>query len=142
MIAIVRAPALLMPLSVLVICGVAPVQGWAAAMVQVISPPYCSTVQGDTPITIAALGFRTVTVRCWKQGEGFGSESTVGQVVPDDQGQASIVFRADEYPHGPITLTLTGQRRDGKDNCYLQLYNQGGVSWNEGLPGDPCQVPA
>ena len=24
-----------------------------------------------------------------------------------------------------------------KDNCYLQLYNKGGVSWNEGMPKDP-----
>ena len=26
---------------------------------------------------------------------------------------------------------------DVKDNCYLQLYNKGGVSWNEGMPKDP-----
>ena len=132
--------ALLTALSILVAWAVAPMRSSAATVVQVTSPPYCSTVQGDTPITIAAVGFRTVTVKCWKQGEAFGSESTVGQVTPDDQGQASIVFPADEYPHGPITLTLTGQKRDGKDNCYLQLYNRGGVSWNEGLPEDPCQV--
>ncbi len=130
----------LMALLLLVTCGMTPVRGLASAMVQVTSPPYCSTVQGDTPIVIAAAGFRTVTVRCWKQGEGFGTDSTVGQVVMDDQGQGTIVFPADEYPHGPITLTITGQSRDARDNCYLQLYNQGGVSWNEGLPEDPCQA--
>ena len=138
--AAMHARASLMALLLLVTCGMTPVRGLASAMVQVTSPPYCSTVQGDTPIVIAAAGFRTVTVRCWKQGEGFGADSAVGQVALDGQGQGTIVFPADEFPHGPITLTITGQSRDAKDNCYLQLYNQGGVSWNEGLPEDPCQA--
>ena len=92
-------------LSLLVTCGM------ASAMVQVTSPPYCSTVQGDTPIAVSAAGFKTVTVRCWKQGDGFGTDSTVGQVTMDAEGQGTIVFPADEYPHGPITLTLTGESR-------------------------------
>ena len=32
---------------------------------------------------------------------------------------------------------ISGQIGAVKDNCYLQLYNQGGVSWNEGVPKDP-----
>lgn len=132
-----RLPMALFPLP---ICGMALIPGLASAMVQVTSPPYCSTIQGDTTIAITAAGFNTVTVRCWKQGDGFGTDSTVGQVTMDAEGQGTIVFPADEYPHGPITVTLTGESRTGKDNCYLQLYNQGGVSWNEGLPEDPCQA--
>jgi hypothetical protein len=139
MTAATHARTLLLALLFLVICGTASVQG-SPPMVQVTSPPYCSAVQGDTPIVIAAAGFKTVTARCWKQGEGFGADSTVGQAMLDDQGQGTIVFPADEYPHGPIMVTITGQSRTGKDNCYLQLYNQGGVSWNEGLPEDPCQA--
>ena len=60
----------LIALSLLAICGMTPVRGLASVMVQVTSPPYCSTVQGDTPIAIVAAGFKTVTVKCWKQGEG------------------------------------------------------------------------
>lgn len=105
--------------------------------IAVISPPYGSEVKGDTPIRLAAPGFQSVTVRCWKQGEGFGSDSTVATVALDAAGQGSLVFPADRYPHGPLTLRLSGQLGGVKDNCYLQLYNRGGISWNEGIPKDP-----
>ena len=32
----------------------------------------CSDVNGDTRVTLAAPGFKSVTVRCWKQGGVFG----------------------------------------------------------------------
>jgi hypothetical protein len=34
-------------------------------------------------------------------------------------------------------VRVSGENGGVKDNCYLQLYNKGGVSWNEGLPKDP-----
>ena len=37
----------------------------------------------------------------------------------------------------PITVRISGENGTVKDNCYLQLYNKGGVSWNEGMPKDP-----
>jgi len=70
------------------------------------------------------------------QGSGFGSNSTIGTVALDGQGNGSIVFPADQYPHGPITLRISGSGTN-TDNCYLQLYNLGGVPWNEGLPATP-----
>ena len=105
--------------------------------VDVLSPEYCSEVKGDTTVQLAARGFRTVTVKCWKQGPGFGSDSTVATVALDAQGKGSFVFPADQYPHGPITVRMSGASGAVKDNCYLQLYNKGGVSWNEGVPEDP-----
>jgi hypothetical protein len=105
--------------------------------VSVVSPEYCSDVKGDTAVTLAAPGFRSVTVRCWKQGDGFGSDSTVATVALDAKGNGSFVFPADQYPHGPVTLTISGRNGTVRDNCYLQLYNKGGVSWNEGMPKDP-----
>ncbi len=39
--------------------------------VSVLSPEYCSDVRGDTPVTLAAPGFKSVTVKCWKQGAGL-----------------------------------------------------------------------
>lgn len=104
------------------------------SQVSVVSPGYCSDIQGKTPITLAAPGFKTVTVKCWKQGQGFGSDSVVATVAIDAQGHGSFVFPADRYPHGPITLTLAGANGTLHDNCFLQLYNKGGVSWNEGMP--------
>jgi hypothetical protein len=105
--------------------------------VSVVSPAYGADIQGDTPITLAAPGFKTVTAKSWKQGGLFGSSSTVATVTLDDKGNGSFTFPADAFPHGPITLTISGQNGDVKDNCCLQLYNKTGVSWNEGIPNDP-----
>ncbi len=108
--------------------------------VSVLSPEYCSDVKGDTTVKLAARGFKSVTAKCWKQGPGFGSDSTVATVALDAQGKGSFVFPADQYPHGPITVRISGMNGNVQDNCYLQLYNRGGVSWNEGLPKDPPQT--
>jgi len=105
--------------------------------VAVVSPAYCSDVRGDTPITLTAPGFKSVTAKCWKQGAGFGSDSTVATVALDAKGHGSFVFPAEAYPHGPVTVRISGESGAIKDNCYLQLYNLGGVSWNEGMPKDP-----
>ena len=80
---------------------------------------------------------QSVTVRCWKAGGVFGKDSTVATVDLDAKGNGSFVFPADAYPHGPVTLRIGGENGAVKDNCYLQLYNKGGVSWNEGIPKDP-----
>jgi hypothetical protein len=108
--------------------------------VSVVSPEYCSDVKGDTTVNLAARGFKSVTVKCWKQGPGFGSDSTVATVALDAQGKGSFVFPADQYPHGPVTVRISGENGGVKDNCYLQLYNKGGVSWNEGMSKDPPQA--
>jgi beta-glucanase (GH16 family) len=34
-------------------------------------------------------------------------------------------------------VRIYGVNGAAKDTCYLQLYNKGGVSWNEGMPKDP-----
>lgn len=106
-------------------------------IIRVISPTYCSDIKGNTTIDILAANFTRVTVHCWKQGEAFGVDSNIGDVTLNDQGRGSFVFPADSFPHGPITVRITGTKGNSKDNCYLQLYNKGGVSWNEGLPADP-----
>jgi hypothetical protein len=105
--------------------------------VSVTSPAYCSDIKGDTTIAVAGPGFKTLTAKCWKQGPGFGADSTVATVALDADGNGSFVFPANDYPHGPITIRIGGDNGSAKDNCYLQLYNQGGVSWNEGMPKDP-----
>lgn len=105
--------------------------------VSVVSPDYGSDAQGDTAVTLAAPGFKRLTVKCWQQGGVFGSDSTVATVVLDAQGKGAFVFPADAYPHGPITVRIGGENGALKDNCYLQLYNKGGVSWHEGMPQDP-----
>ena len=110
--------------------------------ISVTAPGYGSDVKGDTKISFVAPGFTQITVKCWKQGKDFGVDSTIGEVKLDDRGGGAIMFPADQYPHGPITVRISGRDGNVKDNCYLQLYNKGGVSWNEGLPKDPPPAAA
>ena len=106
--------------------------------VSVVSPDYCSDVKGDTRVTLAAPGFKSVTAKCWKQGDGFGVRFHRRHRRPRRaRATGSFVFPADDYPHGPITVRISGDNGTVKDNCYLQLYNKGGVSWNEGMPKGP-----
>jgi len=105
-------------------------------LIRVSSPSYGAAIQGDTRLEIVAPKFTKLTAKCWKQGPGFGTDSVIGEVVLDGQGRGSFVFPANAYPHGPITVRISGENGDAKDNCYLQLYNKGGVSWNEGLPAN------
>ena len=105
--------------------------------VAVTAPPYGSTIKGETTVELRAPGLTVATVKCWKPGPGFGTDSTVAEVALDASGKGSFVFPADAYPHGPVTLRIAGANGKVRDNCYLQLYNKGGVSWNEGIPHDP-----
>ena len=110
--------------------------------ISVVSPAYCSEVRGDTTVSLAAPGFRSVTVKCWKGGEGSGSDSTVATVALDAAGAGSFAFPADRYPHGPIALRIHGENGAVRDNCYLQLYNRGGVAWRQGMPKAPPPAAA
>ena len=91
--------------------------------------------------------------RCWHQPDAahtnpLGYDSWFQRVTPDANGYGTITFPANSYPHGPITITLNawdgaeGQGYTRSDNCYLQLYNNGGVSWSEGLSGVPAPPQA
>ena len=106
----------------------------SSGLISVVTPAYCSDIKGSTTVQVCAVGYKTLTVKCWKQGPGFGANSTVATVDLDAKGNGSFVLPADDYPHGPLTVTISGGNATMKDNCYLQLYNKGGVSWNEGMP--------
>jgi beta-glucanase (GH16 family) len=109
----------------------------AQNIIKVISPAYCSDIKGNTKIDIFAPGFTKLTVKCWKQGNNLGVDSSVGSVTLNDRGQGSIIFPAGKYPNGPVTVRISGISGTNTDNCYLQLYNKGGVLWNQGIPTDP-----
>ncbi|QEH37426.1 Endo-1,3-1,4-beta-glycanase ExsH [Aquisphaera giovannonii] len=107
------------------------------ARVDVVSPEYGSDVKGDTKVVVSAPGFETLMVKCWQAGAGHGEDSAVATVALDAKGGGSFLFPADRYPHGPITVRIRGEAGGLKDNCYLQLYNRGGISWREGIPSGP-----
>lgn len=106
-------------------------------MVSVASPAYCSTINGNTVISVVAPGLNNATAKCWKQGPGLGADSTLAELAFNTHGEASFTFPADHYPHGPITIRIAGRKQKHGavvDRCYLQLYNAGGVRWAQGLP--------
>lgn len=106
--------------------------------ITVSSPDYCSDVSGNVAVNFRAVGNSSVDVKCWKQEGKYGTDSIVASKVPcDADGYGSFIFPADDYPHGPITVRIIGR----SDVCYLQLYNTGGVSWNERIPsGKPLHA--
>lgn len=109
----------------------------ASPKVSVVSPTYCVDITGTTKVILAAPGFTSAVVKCWKQGGQYGTDSTVATVTFDAEGNGAFTFPANEYPHGPVILRITAT--DGKitDVCNLQLYNTGGVVWNQGIPATP-----
>ena len=70
-------------------------------------------------------------------GGTLGADSAVATVSLDANGNGSFVFPADRYPHGPVTVRILAELGSVTDRCYLQFYNQGGISWNEGMPRKP-----
>jgi len=105
-------------------------------LISVLAPEYCSDVKGRTTITISAPGVSKIDVKTWKPGGRFGSMVAVGDINLDRDGTGTFVFDADEYPHGPITLSLSGSNAKNEDNCYVQLYNLGGIAAGAGIPKD------
>lgn len=105
-----------------------------APRVSVSAPAFGADVQGDTEIRVNGEGFEKLRVTCWKGAGRFGKKTTVGVVEPNDEGDGSVVFPADEYPHGPLTITITGESDQRTDNYYLQVYNTGGRAWMAGAP--------
>ncbi len=114
-------------------------------VVSVLSPAYGSDVSGNTTISVAAPGLTSATAKCWQSGGTFGSDSTVATFsLSGTNGTGSFTFPAASYPHGPLTVRITGTNGSVSDTCYLQLYNTGGTSWNEGIPSSdpPAAVSA
>ncbi len=108
-----------------------------AQLIGVTSPDYRSDVHGTATIHVSAPGYRSpLQVKSWLPGGKYGTDSNVAAVPLDSKGTGAFDFQADRYPHGPVTVRIAGTRlADGYvDTCYLQLYNTGGIVWNEGVP--------
>ncbi len=112
-------------------------------MTFVDSPGYCSDIKGRTTIKFSAKGMTDAEASCWHQPTAekpdvWGFESKFAENIKlDAEGTGTIEFPADDFPHGPVTIKIHTWNEKKKDNCYLQLYNKGGVLWNQGAPKDP-----
>ena len=114
-------------------------------VIAVSAPAYCSDIKGDVTVTFAAPGMTHVKAFCWQQptpdnSSPWGHDVDLAPNVQlDAAGNGTFVFHADQFPNGPIMIRIQA-KDDGKkqDLCQLQLFNQGGVVWNQGIPkNDP-----
>jgi len=104
------------------------------------SPELRSEVKGDVPVEFQAPGMTAARALCWQQPtkddpNPFGHDAILADVKLDARGCGSFVFPADQFPNGPVSVRIL--TRNGAGECdirELQLFNKGGVMWNQGIP--------
>lgn len=114
---------------------------WVQAIV-IKSPQLRSEIKGSTKIEFQAQGMTAARALCWQQPttkdpDPFGHDVNLAPDLQlDADGNGSFDFPADEFPSGPITVRILAKNGATKkqDVRELQLYNTGGVSWNQGIP--------
>ncbi len=116
--------------------GVTSAKTDSSKLIRVTSPSYCSDVNGKTIIKFRAPSEKSAIVKCWKQDATWGHDSIFPTVKLDNSGNGKFIFPAKRFPHGPTCIRISA----GNDQCYLQLYNIGGVLWKEGIPVPPPQA--
>ena len=114
--------------------------------IRAIDPAPRSDVEGNVRIHFEAPGMVAAVARCWQQPRdqnsddwGHDAEVSPGEIKLDAAGKGSFVLRAGEFPHGPINVRIFAHNGGEKQDIYeLQLFNRGGVKWNQGIPSsDP-----
>lgn len=118
---------------------------WVQSIV-IKSPQLRSEVKGDVKVEFQAPGMAVARALCWKQPTSenpspFGHDTVIGgEIKLDAQGNGSFVFPADQFPNGPVSVRILANNEDNsrRDIRELQLYNKGGIVWNQGIPkNDP-----
>ncbi len=111
---------------------------WVQAIV-IKSPALRSEIQGNVKLEFRAPGMTTARILCWqqptpKQLNPWGHDVSMDLRL-DAQGNGSFIFPADQFPNGPITIRIMTKNEVKKQDVReLQLYNTGGVVWNQGIP--------
>lgn len=116
--------------------------------ISIISPECRSDVKGKVTVKFAAPGMTEAKAMLWQQPSGAdGSEWGHDECLTPKKGlkisrdgKASFTFNADKFPAGPMNVRIYVHNESGqKDFFELQLYNTGGVKWNQGIPdGKPA----
>lgn len=110
--------------------------------ITVLEPAYRSEVKGDVTVKFKAPDMTAARAMCWQQPTtekpsawGHDENLTPRGIALDKEGNGTFVFAADKFPHGPINVRIFASNAQGKqDICELQLFNAGGVKWNQGIP--------
>jgi len=110
-------------------------------VINIKSPQMRSDIKGDVKVEFQAPGMDVANAFCWQQPT-VSEPNPAGhdaQLTPEIKlgadGAGAFVFPSDKFPNGPITIRIatsnTAKKRDLRE---LQLYNTGGVVWNQGIP--------
>ncbi len=107
----------------------------------VAAPAPCSEIKGSVMVRFKAPGMTTAKGSCWQQPtaanhDPWGHDVDVASdITLDASGNGSFIFPADQFPNGPLTLRIYAKDSTKKQDIFeLQLFNQGGVIWNQGIP--------
>jgi len=119
---------------------------WVQAIV-IQRPEPRSDVKGVVRVEFQARGMTEARALCWQQPtaerpDPLGHDVNLAPDLKLDAGGAgSFDFPADEFPNGPLTVRILARNEGTKkqDVRELQLYNTGGVGWNQGIAkADPA----
>lgn len=110
--------------------------------IQIVEPACRSDVKGQVSVKFTAKGMNEAKAYLWQQPIvlnsskwGHDENLTPKGIKLRKTGVGSFSFNADEFPAGPINVRIYAQNKKGeKDIFELQLYNKGGVKWNQGIP--------
>ena len=114
---------------------------WVRSII-IKKPELRSEVKGNVKVDFQAPGMTVARALCWHQPASdhpnpFGYDTIVGSELKlDAQGNGSFILPADKYPNGPITVRILANNADSTkhDMEELQLFNKGGIVWNQGIP--------
>lgn len=116
-------------------------EGWVQS-ISVSTPALRSEVRGDVTVRFTAPGMTEAQAFCWRQPTdhepspwGHDVNLTRGSLKLGADGAGSFVFPADHFPNGPANIRILAVDGKGRRDSYeLQLFNLGGVKWNQGIP--------
>ena len=114
--------------------------------IEVLEPAGLSEIRGDVNVKIKAPEMLHVKAFCWSQPTvenpspwGHRVDLTPTGIDLGEDGTGTFVFPAGNFPAGPVNIRIFASNEKGeKDMFELQLYNKGGIAWNQGIPkNDP-----
>jgi hypothetical protein len=111
--------------------------------ITVTSPKLRSRIRGNTSVQFQAPGMKMAKVMCWQpptreNPNPWGHDMKVAEMDLGQGDAGRFVFAADDFPHGPVNLRIYAHDGDHQRDIFeLQLYNDGGIKWNQGIPKDP-----
>lgn len=112
--------------------------------ISVLAPAGCSNVKGDVTVVFKAPGMTRARASCWRQPTGedpgkWGHDALLADLELGPDAAGSFIFPADRFPNGPATVRIQARDEGNRQDYFeLQLFNLGGVVWNQGIPAaDP-----